>query len=68
MSDPIYWDDAYPIALLLRRTRPGVNLLDVPLDRLCEWVKQLDGFADESDVFPVDCLEQIQAEWVELSR
>lgn len=66
VSDSIYWDDAYPIALILRRARPDENPLDVPLERLRDWVVQLDGFADDRDTLPMDCLEQIQLEWVEL--
>lgn len=66
VSDSIYWDDAYPIALILRRARPDADPLAVPLERLRDWVVQLDGFADDRDSLPVDCLEQIQLEWVEL--
>jgi len=67
VSDPIYWDDAYPIALLLWRARPTEDPLGVSLECLRDWVVQLDGFADDRDALPVDCLEQILSEWVELS-
>jgi len=66
VSDPIYWDDAYPIALLLRRARPDADPLGVSLETLRDWIVQLDGFADDRETLPVDCLEQIQTEWVEL--
>ncbi len=66
VSDPIYWDDAYPIALLLRQTRPIEDPLSVSLEQLRDWVVELAGFSDDRDALPVDCLEQILSEWVEL--
>lgn len=66
MSEPIYWDDAYPIALLLQRALPDEDPLSVSLERLRDWVVQLDGFVDDRESLPVDCLEQILSEWVEL--
>ena len=38
----------------------------VSLETLRDWIVQLDGFADDRETLPVDCLEQIQTEWVEL--
>ena len=33
MQDPVYWDDAYPIALLLRETHPDVHITTAAIDR-----------------------------------
>ena len=66
MADPIYWDDAYPIALLLRALHPDADPLAVPYEALRDWVVRLDGFSDDPKALPIDCLEQIQAEWVEV--
>ncbi|PJF48988.1 MAG: Fe-S assembly protein IscX [Chloroflexi bacterium] len=67
MADPLYWDDAYPIALSLRAAHPNVadpTTLDLGL--LHEWVIQLDGFSDDCEARPVEWLERIQIEWAEL--
>jgi len=67
MADPLYWDDAYPIALTLNATHPDVtDPSTVALWTLKDWIVTLDGFADESDAAVVEWLERIQAEWVEL--
>ncbi len=68
MADPLYWDDAYPIALMLRKVHPGANLLMAGLAALHGWVVALDGFADDPALYSVDLLEQIQAEWVEIEN
>ncbi len=67
MAEPVYWDDAYPIALLLNGSRADVaDPSTVPLNMLRDWVLALEGFADDRDAMPEKHLEQIQAEWVEL--
>ena len=68
MADPIYWDDAYPIALSLRQLHPQIDPLAVPVEVLRDWVVALDGFSDDPKALPIDCLEQIQAEWVEVKN
>ena len=68
MADPLYWDDAYPIALMLREAHPGASLLTVSLTVLHGWVVALDGFADDPVLYSADLLEQIQAEWVEIEN
>lgn len=65
--DPIYWDDAYPIALLLNAVHPEVDdPTSVDVSILRQWVSQLDGFVDDHESVPSGSLEQIQVEWVEL--
>ena len=67
MSDPLYWDDAYSIALLLNAAHPDVgDPSQVMLPQLKTWVTALNGFADDHETAPVEQLEQIQVEWVEL--
>ncbi len=65
--DPLYWDDAYPIALVLRQIYPKVDPTDIDPHTLQHWVTQLDGFADDPSVILIERLEDIQVEWVELS-
>ncbi len=64
--DPLYWDDAYPIALSLKAAHPDVDPTAIEHCVLHEWVIKLEGFADDPAVMRDDWLEQIQAEWVEL--
>jgi FeS assembly protein IscX len=64
--DPLYWDDAYSIALVLKTAHPGIDPTEIDYRVLHEWVIRLEGFADDPAVMRVDWLELIQAEWVEL--
>ncbi len=64
--DPLYWDDAYPIALSLRAAHPDVDPIAINHRVLHEWVVRLEAFADDPNVDYVDWLERIQAEWVEI--
>lgn len=66
--DPLYWDDAYPIALLLKAAHPDVDPIVVEQRELREWVIRLAGFADDPQVMRADWLEQILAEWVEIAN
>lgn len=65
--NPLYWDDAYPIALLLRQSHPEANPLAVGVSELKSWVTWLRDFADDPDAVDAARLEDIQREWVELS-
>lgn len=68
MRDPVYWDDAYPIALLLRAAHPDVaDPATIETRTLHAWVIALDAFADDRAAMPVEWLEQILVEWVELT-
>lgn len=68
MQDPVYWDDVYPIALLLRAAHPDVtDPASVEPATLHQWVIALDAFADDREAVPINWLEQILVEWVELS-
>ena len=66
MADPVYSDDAYPIALLLKEAHPDADPAAMGLDELQNWVIRLEDFADDSDAVQREWLEQIQVEWVEL--
>lgn len=67
LREPLYWDDTYPIALSLNAAHADVadpSLLS--LAQLHSWVTALDDFADDREQMPVEWLEQIQVEWIEL--
>ncbi|MGQ9815621.1 MAG: Fe-S cluster assembly protein IscX [Candidatus Roseilinea sp.] len=65
-ADPIYWDDAYPIALLLKANHPDVEPLDVEHATLRQWVIALPGFSDDPDMVCTEWLDDIQCEWLEI--
>jgi FeS assembly protein IscX len=67
MADPVYWDDAYPIALMLNAAHADVgDPSAISLPMLQAWVVALDGFADDRAAHKPEWLENIQAEWVDL--
>lgn len=66
IHDPLYWDDAYPIALLLKAAHPEVDPTELDYHVLHGWVIGLEAFADDPKVIYVEWLERIQAEWVEI--
>ena len=65
-ANPLYWDDAYPIALLLRRAHPEADPLAVDGSVLKGWVTGLADFADDPTDARETWLEEIQRELVEL--
>ena len=64
--DPLYWDDAYPIALLLKAAHPDVDPIALDQRVLHGWIVTLEAFADDAQIVRADWLEQILAEWVEI--
>jgi len=64
--DPVYWDDPYPIAILLKHMHPNVDPSEISHEELHHWVIALEAFADDADVFVVERLEDIQVEWLEI--
>jgi FeS assembly protein IscX len=66
LHDSLYWDDAYPIALVLKTEHPGEDPTQVEHATLHKWVIGLVEFADDPAVMRIEYLEQILAEWVEL--
>lgn len=65
-ADPVYWDDAYPIALLLKAHHPDAEPADVDHVTLRRWVIALPGFSDDPDMARAEWLDDIQCEWLEI--
>ena len=65
--DPLYWDDAYAIALRLKAQHPGIDPIEIECSVLHKWIIALEEFADDPEIIRNEWLEQIQAEWVEIS-
>ena len=64
--DPLYWDDPYPIALALKQLHPEIDPTTIAPETLQKWVVTLDEFADNKDEMPIERLEEIQVEWIEI--
>ncbi|MCS7061201.1 MAG: Fe-S cluster assembly protein IscX [Anaerolineae bacterium] len=66
ISNPLYWDDAYPIALLLKARYPDVEPVEIDQATLREWVMALPGFNDDPAVVCAEWLDDIRREWLEI--
>ena len=66
-KDPLYWDDAYGIAILLKKAHPQTEPVELDLRTLKDWALALDGFCDTPEGGYNEMLEAIQAEWIELN-
>jgi len=67
MHEPLYWDDAYPIALRIRRFFPQIELSGASPQELRTLVLQLEGFADDPTMGHLERLEDIQREWLDIT-
>jgi FeS assembly protein IscX len=63
--DPLYWDDAYAVALALMERHPQVDPLGVDWETLHHWVTELPDFSDDPDFVHRGWLRDIQKEWYE---
>ncbi len=63
--DELYWDAAYALAKRLQKEHPGVDLAEVTLNMVYNWVISLPDFQDEPELANDDILEAIYQEWYE---
>lgn len=63
--EPLYWDGPYAIARRLMAERPGVNLAEVTLNMLYNWVIALPEFQDDPQLANDELLSAIYLEWYE---
>lgn len=59
------WDDAYAIALALKRLYPQADLEQVSLNMIYDWTLALPGFDDEPELANDGVLAAIFQEWFE---
>jgi FeS assembly protein IscX len=62
------WDDAYEIAVLLRRIHQGVDVAAINPSTLQGWVKELPGFVDDPERATERKLETIRTIWLGLTQ
>lgn len=63
--EALYWDGAYAIARRLRAERPAVDLSQVTLNVLYDWVVALPDFRDDPHLATDELLSAIYQEWYE---
>lgn len=62
---PLYWDSSYAIARALMRHHPTIDLEEVTLTMIEQWVLALPDFADDPMLVNDDLLNAIYQEWYE---
>ena len=67
MTDPLYWEATFAIALALKEAHPDVDLENVSLGMVCEWTLQLDQFKDDPELANDGILAAIYQDWYEES-
>ena len=65
MSEDLYWDGAYAIARKLQAAQPQIDLGQVTLNMIYNWVIALPDFKDDPDLANDDLLAAIYQEWYE---
>ena len=65
MSEDLYWDGAYAIARKLKAAQPQIDLCQVTLNMIYNWVIALPDFKDDPNLANDDLLAAIYQEWYE---
>ena len=65
MTKRLHWDAVYEIALALKAQYPEIDLVDVSLEQLFQWVIALPGFEDDLELANDGILLAIFQEWYE---
>jgi FeS assembly protein IscX len=65
IREDLYWDGAYAIARQLQAAQPQIDLSQVTLNMIYNWVIALPDFKDEPDLANDDLLAAIYQEWYE---
>jgi FeS assembly protein IscX len=59
------WETSYAIALELKRSHSDVNIEDVTLQQIYEWILELKDFEDDPALCNDEILSSIYQEWYE---
>ncbi len=62
---PLYWEPTYEIVLALMAAHPEVDVNDVGMHQLFEWIIALPNFADDPSFGHNHVLNDILREWYE---
>ena len=62
---PVYWEPTYEIVLALMAAHPGIDVNDVGMQQLMDWIVALPNFADDPAIVSEELLRTILREWYE---
>ncbi len=62
---PLYWEPTYEIVLALMAAHPDVDVNDVGMQQLMDWIVALPNFADDPAIVSEELLRTILREWYE---
>jgi FeS assembly protein IscX len=65
MTQGLYWEASYEIVLDLMRVYPDVNVDEVGLEQLYQWIIALPDFEDDPALVNQGILNDILREWYE---
>jgi FeS assembly protein IscX len=65
MSQSLHWDAIYEIVLALMKQHPGVEMEEVSLRNIYDWVVALSNFQDDPELANDEILSAIYQEWFE---
>jgi FeS assembly protein IscX len=65
VAEELLWDASYALARRLMAEHPDVDLSQVTLNMIYDWVVALPDFADDPQLANDDLLQAIQQEWYE---
>jgi FeS assembly protein IscX len=65
IPEDLYWDGAYAIARQLQAAQPQIDLSQVTLNMIYNWVIALPAFKDDPELANDDLLAAIYQEWYE---
>ncbi|NOH12071.1 MAG: Fe-S cluster assembly protein IscX [Chloroflexi bacterium] len=64
-TQPLFWDAGYEIVLALQAQHPDVDLEELSLTNLFDWIIQLPNFQDDPALATDEILMAIYQEWYE---
>jgi len=64
-TQPLYWEASYEIVLSLMEAYPEVNVENVGIEQLYQWIIALPAFADDPALANDHLLNDILREWYE---
>ena len=62
---PLYWDASFEIVQALQEAFPSINMDDIGLQQLHQWIIELPNFADDPVLANDGILRGILREWYE---
>ncbi|MCF6278445.1 MAG: Fe-S cluster assembly protein IscX [Anaerolineales bacterium] len=65
MTEPLYWEATYAIALALKEAHPEVDFEQISLGMICQWTLQLAQFQDDPELANDGILAAIYQDWYE---